>query len=343
MMKVDIGLFAHDEEDRITTTLDSLFRQDLFSCADVDVVAHVLANGCRDATVARAEAAVAAHGIEAKAKVHDLQAAGKSRTWNCFVHDLSRPEAEFIVFLDADIQIPNPETLRLLAGFLAGSPTLAGASSRPVKDIVFEPGLKRGMTAKLIGAAGGTLYNWRTSICGQSYVLRSAVARQIHLPIGLPVEDGFVRAMVQTRNFDEEGRAEDLLDGRDELFHVYQSEPGLAALIRHQTRIVIGGAINLVIFAKIRGLSPEARVAELARSAEDPGWLPEVLRRDLPRFPFGYVPVHFLIKRLQFWARSRNRFHPKRLLLLFASFGFDAIVYVRAQYVMWRGAGAGYW
>ncbi|MFC3060252.1 glycosyltransferase [Paenirhodobacter populi] len=343
MTSVDIGVFAHNEAGRIGPMLESLFDQDIFADPAQAPCLHILANGCRDATVAEARAVVAARGMAGTVRVHDLPEGGKSRTWNRFVHDLSRPEAGMLVFMDADIRIPDTYVLRGLVDFVAGREDLAGASSNAVKDISHDPALARGGLDRLIGAAGGTLNNWKGSICGQLYVLRAADARSFHMPIGLPVEDGFVRAMIQTRNFTTEGQPETRLDGRDDLFHVYESERGIGALIRHQTRIVIGSAINAVIYSRIRSESPSDRAADLARSAQDADWLPGLLRRSLPRAPYGYVPAEFLTKRLRFWARTPGRMKPKRLLVTAAGFAFDAVVYVRAQYAMWRGVGAGYW
>jgi glycosyltransferase involved in cell wall biosynthesis len=340
---VDIGIFAHNEARQIGPMLDSLFRQDIFSRTGTAICLHILANGCTDATVAEAEAHVDAYCLQDRVRIHDLAKGGKSRTWNRFVHDLSRPEAEFLVFMDADIWIPKPDMLRSLVAFVARAPRIDGASSKAVKDIVHDPALKRGPLDALIGAAGGTLNNWESSICGQLYVLRAPIARSFHMPIGLPVEDGFVRAMVQTRNFTVEGGPETRLNGRDELFHVYESERSIGALIRHQTRIVIGSAINAVIYDRIRALPPEERFADLAQSARDPTWLNTLLNQKLPRAPYAYVPVHFLVKRMQFWAKSSDKFRPKQLAVIVVGFGLDAVVYARAQYAMWRGLGAGYW
>lgn len=343
MTPVDIGVFAHNEAGRIGPMLESLFAQDIFADPAHAPCLHILANGCCDTTVAEARATVAASGIAGTVRIHDLPEGGKSRTWNRFVHDLSRPEAEMFIFMDADIRLPETDTLRGLVQFVSGRPDLAGASSNAVKDITYDPSATRGGVDRLIAAAGGTLNAWKGSICGQLYVLRSADARSFHMPIGLPVEDGFVRAMVQTRNFTTEGQPETRLDGRENLFHVYASERGIGALIRHQTRIVIGSAVNAVIYDRIRKETPEARALDLAQSAQDAGWLPSLLRANLPRAPYGYVPTSFLTKRVSFWARSPNRLKPKRLLVMLAGFGFDAVVYARAQYAMWRGLGAGYW
>ena len=329
-MKVDIGVFAHDEGAGIAAMVAGLRAQD---ATGLDLRILVLANGCKDDTAARAAAA--------GAEVADLAQGGKSRTWNRFVHDLSRPEAEVLIFADADIVLPEPDALRRLVAGLAANPALHVMNSRPVKDIQARPeGL--GWQDRLIAMAGGTLDDWQKAICGQLYAMPAARARAHWMPIGLPVEDGFLRAMVLT---DALTGPEDLtrIDGAD-VWHIYESERTIPALIRHQVRIVIGSAINMAAFETIRAAPKPDRAALLRLAAGQEGWLSAVIRARLPRFPDGYVPLHFLIKRSQNLLRTPRRLlRPKGILLLFAGFGFDLIVYVLAQIRMLRGTGAGHW
>lgn len=343
MILVDIGIFAHNESAGIRAMLRNLLVQELFRDSAFDVHLHVLANGCNDATVAEAQQAISEQGATIHTTVHNLPEGGKSRTWNRFVHDISRPEAETLAFLDADIYIPQPHMLRDLCNFLLTSPNLSGVSSRPVKDIIHDASMQNGYRDKLIAAATGTLNDWKSSIAGSLYLLRSDIARSFHMPIGLPCEDGFARAMVQTHNFSQEGAPEIYLDGRDDIFHIYASERSINALIHHQTRLVIGSAINAVIYARLRSLSNECRMKELEESAKNPEWLPNLLNNKLPQRSYGYVPTHFLFKRVQYWIKSPNKLNPKRISVTAAGFIFDATVYIFAQFKMWRGAGAGHW
>jgi hypothetical protein len=336
-LAVDLGVFAHNEAARIAAMVGELGRQDFLGHPEIDARIVILANGCTDATVARARAAIeAAH---ASIEIAELPQGGKSRTWNRFVHDLSRPEATVLMFADADIELPVPGMLSRLALGLAARPELSTLNSQPVKDIVHRP---EGLSAldRLIAAGGGTLDDWKTAICGQLYAMPAAVARRFHLPIGLPVEDGFLRAMVLTDALTGE---EDFsrIDGLDDVFHVYPSERGLLGLIRHQTRIVIGSAINTATFAHLHDVPVGERHDELARAAASEDWLSAVLRARLPRAPFGYVPFHFLTKRLVRTARAPRGI--KRRLVTVAGFGLDAIVYVLAQARMANGTGVGYW
>lgn len=331
---IDLAVFAYNEEANITALLDTLERQDIGAQPDLSLRVLICANGCTDQTVAVARREIKARGLEETYVVLDLAEGGKSRTWNTFVHDASRPDADYLIFCDADIVIPDRDMLTGLVRFIRDRPALVAAQSRPVKDITYDP---QGLSSldKLISAAAGTLNDWRTSICGQLYVMRAHTARGFHLPVGLPVEDGFVRAMIVTDVF--RARAQKgLIDGDDALFHVYASERSIGALIRHQVRIVIGGAINVPIYTRLSNADDPP--ALLKQAAADPNWLRGLIREALPR-RYGYVPRSFLTKRLRGFRAASAR----RKLVLLVGTGFDAVVYVIAQFKMMRGQGVGFW
>lgn len=332
-LRVDIGVFAHNESAGIAAMVQALVQQ---VAGGLDLRVVVLANGCRDDTAALARTAAAG---SPRVEVADLSAPGKSRTWNTFVHHLSRPDADILIFADADITFPVDDCLARLAQGLAARPALWVMNSQPVKDIAANP---VGLTPldRVIAAAGGGLDDWKSAICGQLYAMPAAAARRFSLPIGLPVEDGFLRAMVLT---DALTGPEDFtrIDGLDGLFHIYASERSIGALLRHQVRIVIGSAINAALFAQLRDLPADRRLPQLQAAAADSGWVGGVIRQRLPSWQFGYVPWHFLTKRLtRGLAAPRNA---KRLPVVLAGFGFDAIVYIWAQIRMAKGDGAGFW
>lgn len=344
MTTVDIGIFAHNEQDTIGPFLNSLVGQTVFDDSAVNLQVYVLANGCRDDTVGQARAALAGFDpdISGRVTLNDLESPGKSRTMHRYIHEISRREADILCFMDADIVLPQADTLARMIAALQERPALQTFTSRPVKDIEHSQ-IPTGIIGKIIAASGGGLSDYRTAICGQLFMMRSPMARQIGLPAGLPVEDGFMRAMMLT---DLLSNAEDFsrIDGDPEVFHVYESLRSIPALIRHQTRIVVGSAINSVLFAKIRRDAPNLPAAHdmLMQAAKDDGWLGQVLKQDLPKWPHGYVPFHFLVWRLQaFWARPEWRL--RRIVLLIAGFGFDAVVYVFATARMLTRPVAGFW
>ena len=340
-VSIDIGVFTHNEAACIADTIRDLGQQTIFGVADIDIRVVVLANGCTDDTVQVATQAVAAlpQAISARIDVLDLEQGGKSRTGHAYIHDLSRPTADLLGFMDGDIRLPETHTLLSMARAMQARPTLYAFSSRPVKDVIHDA-LPVGFMTRVIAMGGDGLTNFRKSICGQLFMLRAPVARRIGLPAGLPVEDGFIRAMTLTHLL---SAPEDLdrIDGEEDMFHVYESIRGPAELIQHQTRIVMGSAVNAALFRKIRREAPQEEDAHamLMQAAQDPQWLPRVLREELPTRPYGYVPFEFLTKRLRN-ARWRG---VKGLISLVLGLCLDAVVYVLASWRMWRGQGAGHW
>lgn len=339
-MRLDIGIFAHNEAGSIGVTLRDLARQTVFDDPELDLRVLVLANGCSDGTVAECHAVLAdmPPNIAARIEVVDLPQGGKSRTANRYIHDLSRPGAEVLGFMDADIALPEPRSLAIMLGHLATHPDVEVINSRPVKDVIHYR-MQVGPVARLIARGGDGLTDYRTTICGQLYLLRAPMARRIYLPVGLPVEDGFMRAMILT---DLLTRPEDLrrIVGLPEAYHVYESIQTARALLRHQTRLVIGTAINLVVFQR---LDKEAATAEQASSylrqiAADEDWLGRVLGQDLPKWPYGYVPFSTLKNRFR-GGRGRLRALPVAI----AGGALDLVSYVLATWHMMRRSGAGFW
>lgn len=339
---IDIGIFAHNEANVIAGMLTRLLAQDIFRTGRFSVNVYVLANGCTDQTAAKAAEAARALADTGSVIVCDLPAGGKSRTWNAFVHDISRADADVLVFCDADIDIPNADMLSAFATAFLADDRLRALNSHPVKDLHYQAGQLNPLE-KLIASGANSLGNWRNEICGQLYALRPAFARTLYLPIGLPVEDGFVRAMVLTDKLQE---PEDftVIDGIEGLFHIYNSERTLGSLIRHQTRIVIGSAINAALFGHLVQLEKGAIPDTLRQASLDEHWLSNIIKSSLPRWPQGWVPLHYLIKRSARQLRSpKELLRPRALAVFVAGFGLDMVVYIQAQYKMATGSGAGYW
>lgn len=346
-LTVDLAIFAYNEADGIGGVLRGLGGQDVFAQPGLDLRVLVLANGCSDDTVAQAEAARAdmPDDVARRIEVMDLAQGGKSRTTHQFIHVLSRASAEILCFMDADIDLPQPDTVRRLIMGLQSRPELQAFTSRPIKDVAHYQ-LKVGPVAKLISAGGDGLTDWRRSICGQLFALRRDMARSIGVPTGLPVEDGFIRAMVVTDVFSTPENL-DRIDGDPEVFHVYESIRGLGELIHHQARIVLGSAVNAVIYAHLREARDrgEDTSALLMQAAQDDNWLADLLRTTLPRAPYGYVPFRFMTKRFKVAHQRGWPLGPKGkgLIMLVVGGVLDAIVWLRATIQMWRGAGSGHW
>lgn len=342
---IDIGIFAYNEQARIKNTISDLAKQSIFGRDEISPRIHLLANGCTDATVSEAKKAVAELPPEvAKAfNLLDLDIKGKSRTWNHFVHSLSREDAEFLLFLDGDIRVPDTDHIAKMLDLVQSSEHKHVVNSRPLKDISLSTS-DLNFFEKTILAFSGSLSNYKTSICGQMYLARSQALSSIYMPAGLPVEDGFLRAMILT---DLLTQPEDLrrIDGDEDIAHTYESIRTLGELINHQTRIVIGSAVNATLFRYLRAhcRTVEEAKAALRSSADDTLWLKARLNEALPQSPYGYVPFSFLTKRLKNMFSGEQKPSLKLLMRAAIGFQFDVIIYLVASYKMARGSGAGYW
>ncbi|WP_439503616.1 glycosyltransferase [Methylophaga sp.] len=341
MLNIDIGVFAYNEENNIKQIIESILKQDLFSSDSYSVKLYILANGCNDNTVKIATSLI---NEFRSFEIIELPIGGKSRTWNRFVHEISRKSSDQLIFCDSDIFFTKQTILKDLCEKLNNKLSLKAVSSRPVKDLT-RMNHKLSFTDRLIASSADGLNNWQTSICGQLYALKTDTARSIYLPIGLPVEDGYVRAMIVT---DDMTSSENLskISGDEDIYHLYKSERTIKNLINHQSRIVIGSAINYIVFEELRQKKfTKKEMIEFTKSiSENENWLEELIKLKLPSKKYGWVPWHFLTKRFNYVILSPRRLlKPKKIILLILGVGFDLIVFIKAQYKMARGIGAGHW
>jgi len=204
-MRLSVGIFAHNEEQNIGATLNSLFEQTLVTDGalnDLDISALEIlcvANGCRDGTadVARSYG----HGLapQVSYRVIDLPEPGKARTWNTYVHDLSDPAADFLILMDADIIFDTQDVLEQLLRRLVADPAAQVATDTPLKLFAGDP--SKMSVSDRASLAASEQKSKSGVLCGQLYCARAEALRSIWLPPALPVEDGFLAAMITTSGF----------------------------------------------------------------------------------------------------------------------------------------------
>ena len=205
-MKLSIGILAHNEADYIAKLLNSLGQQSLFTNANrsqtIEII--IVPNGCTDNTVEVAndtlkELALQINNISWQWKICEVPEAGKSNAWNLFVHKFSAIDTDFFCFMDADIQLHHENTLANMVDVLIHNPEYWISLDQPIKDVE----LKQNKTwlEKLSVAVSKSSNKGQLYICGQLYCGRAAPLRDIWMPAGLPVEDGFLTDMIISENF----------------------------------------------------------------------------------------------------------------------------------------------
>jgi glycosyltransferase involved in cell wall biosynthesis len=337
---VTIGVLARNEAARIGDLLDDVARQTLLSAPDIDIAIVVVANGCSDRT---AEVARVRFGdgrfAGVSTAVHELEKPGKSNAWNELVHSIASEGTDFLFFLDGDIRIPSENSMLLVVRALIDSSQAVVAVDRSVKDLELEH--PKRFSEWLIKKGTGTANDTRQAIAGAFYCVRYSAVAGIWLPIGLPGEDGFLRAMLLTSSFshDEDMSLHVFVQNA---CHVFESLRDARSVIRHNVRLAIGTAINIALFGELRRVRAAGEdVAEYIRRRNqvDPAWVNELIARRLKTTYFPLQP-RFLLRRLQ---QPRSWSSVRAFAVAVFGTAFDAVVFFEATRMMRRGTGAGHW
>jgi len=279
MNVLTIGMLAHNEAAVIGRTIASLARQSILNSSrwpalGIDAVEVVVVpNGCSDNTAAIAGEALARLPDGVATSVRVLEETGKANAWNRFVHEMSPPGATLLALMDADIEFGLDEVVERLVERLRDDPSRDVATDRAVKDyrntrMTLFNRLSRRVSEQQGGDGG---------LCGQLYCGRAEVLRRIWLPAGLPVEDGFISAMLGSDGFTlPQGRA--AIAYVPGTWHYYEPLTGIAAYVRHEARIIVGSVINAWLFTLMWEAGKKGHAGEYVRlrNAEDPNWVQAV-------------------------------------------------------------------
>ena len=345
-MIVSIGILAYNEACDIGNLISDLANQSLLSNNRLSIEIHVVANGCTDATVDVSKEALSTQAFQngnITVFVHNLVRAGKSNAWNELIHTFASPNTDFIFLLDADIRIPEKTTLQLVLDRLNQSKTARVAVDESVKDLSEEA--HKSTTERLILAASGTAYNTRTAIAGALYCARFEVLKSIWMPIGLPGEDGFLRAMILTSNFTKDENL-DCIIFVEGARHIFESMRSIRGVFHHNIRLAIGTAINVLLFKHIResqSIQKDVSNYIRQRNAVDPVWINELITNEIRRGKYFLFNKNFILKRLKMLSSLPFSEQVRRGPIFMLGFVFDVAIFFTANHLMRKGAGAGYW
>jgi glycosyltransferase involved in cell wall biosynthesis len=346
---ISIGILAHNEADQIAQTIVSLRQQSIFQPGSKydQVEVMVVPNGCSDRTDEIAERHFESDDWmdlypQVECRVVALPEAGKSNAWNVFIHQLSRPDAKYIFLMDADIELNEVETLERMLENLEAKSQAWVAIDHPIKDVQMRQakGLMASMSAQVSDKD-----STNTGITGQLYCARAEKLRQIWMPQGLAVEDGFLRAMILTDRFTGPERFERIAftPGAS---HVYEAYTGVKALLRHEQRIVIGTIVNQFIFDYLwRMCSQQMDAGTLIRqnNANNPQWVAHLIEESKQARGWWLLHRDHTFRRWENLKRYSGFKVLQRLPVEIAASIADWIVFIRANLDVHAGRGLGYW
>ena len=305
--KVSIGIFAHNEADNIIATLESLAEQDVFApvkLPDCDITVFVLANGCTDETVPIAEAYLRkSPALDGNIVVIDKP--GKSNAWNEFIHSSESESADYFVCMDSDITFGSANVISTLIDRLSASEEAYLAVDVAQKDTLLKT--HKTMFEKVSLAFSQMMKQGSTAVAGSLYCAKGAQLRKIHMPDGLPVEDGFLRAMLVTDLFTKKDNNKRILVVND-VCHYFTPDPSIRSLFKHEERLLIGTFINSVIYGylwqKVAQTGIDAGSLVSRNNREQPNWVEELIASYRETHD-PLIPKHFYYKYWKRWKAFR--------------------------------------
>jgi glycosyltransferase involved in cell wall biosynthesis len=350
-MIISIGILAWNEAECIGGTLRSLLEQSLIRelqpSGGWSVEVIVVPNGCSDGTAGSAAAALrqGASALPAAAfswRVEPVAEAGKVNAWNLFAHRFSHPAADFIFLMDADIRFEHPDTLKNMVGALLRDAHAAVSVDLPLKHIAAKA--RKSLADRISLAVSGMTQAAPGQLTGQLYCARGALLRRVHMPLGLLVEDGFLKQMLCT----------DLLrkpcDNRlviraPDASHVFEAYTGLKDVFFNQRRQQIGHAVYTYLRDYLVERVGEKDAGEIIaeNNARDPDWFRALIRERMQRGGLWVMyPGAFSVR----WRRLRNLSARQALLrfpVALAAFLLDVTVLLAANRRLKSGQLAGVW
>lgn len=348
-MNISIGMLAYNESASISKTLQSLFQQSLFHEPDLDrsIEIVVVPNGCTDHTANVSRAALEELAKQTSRpirwRVEEVEQPGKSNAWNLYVHKFSDANADYLFLMDADIEFLERDTLRQMIEALETNASAWVSVDKPVKDVALKE--NKNLVERLSVSVSASSQEGALVICGQLYCGRAAVLRGIWMPAGLPVEDGFLRAMILTDRFTSPEVFERIVLAKA-ASHVFEAYTDLNRLLRHERWLVVSSTINAFIYNYLwTNCNPQQDAGKLIEhnNDTDPGWVRELIQKAISEKGWWVIPRPFLFRRFE-----RLRHHPPlkaivRFPVAIAAFLADMVVFFQANQMLHKGEGLGYW
>lgn len=301
-LRISIGMCAWNEEQRIGPTLRSLCKQDVIreQCDGINAVEIViLVNASTDRTAAVArdtlqeELGALGDPEHVQVKVVETPEGGLARSINKITHELSDPDADYLIKMDCDIEIVEPDVIRKLVARLVDDPKAAIASPSCVKHTAYKSRKTVVNRLSLLATHLQKDAMWYVPVVGAMYCGRASVLRSIWEPIGARGTDGYVRDMVVTENWRYPRERRDfrivLADNATVVFDAYE---GIGRIVYHRTRAVIGEVSRMILheFFHEQVGDEDAGQLVLRLNQEDPDWYQELIQSRLGHGRWWVLP-----------------------------------------------------
>ena len=344
-MKITIGILAYNEADSIPRILHSLSQQSLFQDNNKDRIVEVIVvpNGCSDRTAEVARNVL--HSAEFPWQVCEVEEAGKSNAWNLFIHQFSASDTDFFFLMDADITPFTDDTLEKMVDVLIQNSEYWVSLDRLIKDVELKE--NKNLLEKLSVAVSKSSNEGQLYICGQLYCARASALRNIWMPAGLPVEDGFLTQMIISENFTIKNPTfEKRIVRVNEASHVFEAYTNPIELINHEVRVVVGIVINIFLTNYFNRKCNEQLTAGILiakMNQENHLWLDDFVQNTIAKKSWWVIPISLVFRRYRSLQNHSLLKAFLRIPIATLAFIVDSSVFIRANSKLHRKTVTNYW
>lgn len=294
---ISIGILAGSNTEFDATALTSLFNQTLFSelskrglgCEVICVMGEQ--RNQATATVEKIfQAQVNSHEHRDMFACHMIRIPERNRSaaWNAFVHASSEASSKFLIVMDGDVVIHNPESLWNMFCTMGEKRDSVIVVDEPMKDLAFKP--RRSLFDKLSLAVSHLAIAGGMVIPEQLYMMRAEIARSIYLPNDLPMEGRFLATVLGTDYLLKEPNSHRIIRAEGAA-HTYKAHRSLKQILQDRKRRMINRTVTYVLVeGYLRQLSQNRRqdmgVLMMQNDESEPTWLSDLMETHMRRCYF---------------------------------------------------------
>ena len=267
-------MLVYNEEEVISQTLSSLYKQDIFTNNEYEVEIIIVANGCWDDTVKIANKSLANFTLKTpiEYKVIDKQEPGKVAAWNDLVHKYSNGNEKYIIFMDGDIVIQESDNLSTLVKSLEVKTDALISTDQPIKDIELQK--SNSLSSKLSCSFSGITRKGSSQLCGQLYCARASFIKEIYIPPEILIDDTYIKFMACTKGLTQPVDHSKIVNNLY-ISHVFEAYTGLKDYFNNQVRQTVGFSLWRIFKEIINDDLKHSNAIEIVNNnrLRDPDWL----------------------------------------------------------------------
>jgi glycosyltransferase involved in cell wall biosynthesis len=356
-LKLSVGVVAWNEESSIAAALESILKQTVFRNAKelgFEAELIVIANGCTDNTVEvtdeffeKARREFPENG-PVRLRLEIVPEAGFANAWNLLAHTYSRPDADFIYFVNADIVIDQPEAFEWMLNELQKDSGMQVVS--PVGRKHIEAAKCKTFCDRLnLAVTRFTEKNQTAQVRGHCFCARAAAMRSVWLPTRFPgAVDGAFKRMIISKMASTQDKPSRIGLARN-AGYTFEAYRTFADIYHRRVRLFVGQTFIEALMRHLKTMRSEQPDLNLmaylrARDEADPSWLNRLVQLSIyVNGLFATMPSPWF--RFRFWKNPNIGIFRKLGMLPVAviAFIFDIPVFLSAAWRLKTGRVSNVW